>query len=227
MSTAPDDTPHTLERVGEAKLPTKHGLFTIFAYTGEGAGEHVALVFGDPHSRRGGVPVRMHSSCVTGDVFGSLRCDCGQQLELAIQHVTSAGAGAILYLDQEGRGIGLANKIRAYECQDAGFDTVDANTTLGFEADQRDYAPAAWILRDLGIADVELLTNNPHKAESLREHGIAVERVPLAVVPNLYNHRYLETKARRLGHQLPATNGHDPAWSQQQRSFPTDEQLHA
>ena len=212
MSTAPDETLHTLERVGEAQLPTKHGLFTIFAYTGAGTGEHVALVFGEPHSRRA-VPVRLHSSCVTGDVFASLRCDCGQQLELAIRHVTTAGAGAILYLDQEGRGIGLANKIRAYQCQDAGNDTVDANTMLGFEADQRDYAPAARILRDLGITDIDLLTNNPHKAESLREHGITVERVPLAVVPNPYNRRYLETKARRLGHQLPATNGHQPAWT--------------
>lgn len=226
MSTAPDETPRTLERVGEAQLPTKHGLFTIFAYIGEGVGEHVALVFGDPRSRRK-VPVRMHSSCVTGDVFGSLRCDCGQQLELAIQHVTSSGAGAILYLDQEGRGIGLANKIRAYQCQDTGFDTVDANTTLGFEADQRDYAPAALILRDLGITDIELLTNNPHKAASLRENGITVERVPLAVVPNPHNHGYLETKARRLGHQLPATNGHDPAPAQQQRRTRKDEHLHA
>lgn len=226
MSTAPDETPRTLERVGEAQLPTKHGLFTIFAYIGEGVGEHVALLFGDPRSRRK-VPVRMHSSCVTGDVFGSLRCDCGQQLELAIQHVTSSGAGAILYLDQEGRGIGLANKIRAYQCQDTGFDTVDANTTLGFEADQRDYAPAALILRDLGITDIELLTNNPHKAASLRENGITVERVPLAVVPNPHNHGYLETKARRLGHQLPATNGHDPAPAQQQRRTRKDEHLHA
>ncbi len=226
MSTAPDETPRTLERVGEAQLPTKHGLFTIFAYIGEGVGEHVALLFGDPRSRRK-VPVRMHSSCVTGDVFGSLRCDCGQQLELAIQHVTSSGAGAILYLDQEGRGIGLANKIRAYQCQDTGFDTVDANTTLGFEADQRDYAPAALILRDLGITDIDLLTNNPHKAASLRENGITVERVPLAVVPNPHNHGYLETKARRLGHQLPATNGHDPAPAQQQRRTRKDEHLHA
>lgn len=226
MSTSPDETPRTLERVGEAQLPTKHGLFTIFAYIGEGVGEHVALVFGDPRSRRK-VPVRMHSSCVTGDVFGSLRCDCGQQLELAIQHVTSSGAGAILYLDQEGRGIGLANKIRAYQCQDTGFDTVDANTTLGFEADQRDYAPAALILRDLGITDIELLTNNPHKAASLRENGITVERVPLAVAPNPHNHGYLKTKARRLGHQLPATNGHDPAPAQQQRRTRKDEHLHA
>ena len=210
MSTAPSQAPHDLVRVAEAALPTQHGHFTIFAYTGAGSGEHVALVFGEPHSRQA-VPVRLHSSCVTGDVFGSLRCDCGQQLELAIGHVTAAGAGAILYLDQEGRGIGLANKMRAYQCQDVGNDTVDANTMLGFEADQRDYAPAAWILRDLGITEVELLTNNPHKAESLRENGITVERVPLAVAPNLYNRRYLETKARRLGHQLPATNGHDPA----------------
>lgn len=226
MSTAPDETPHTLARVGEAQLHTKHGLFTIFAYTGAGAGEHVALIFGDARSHRA-VPVRLHSSCVTGDVFGSLRCDCGQQLELAIQHVTSSGAGAILYLDQEGRGIGLANKIRAYQCQDTGFDTVDANTTLGFEADQRDYAPAALILRDLGITDIDLLTNNPHKAASLRENGITVERVPLAVVPNPHNHGYLETKARRLGHQLPATNGHDPAPAQQQRRTRKDEHLHA
>ncbi|MEM8924997.1 MAG: GTP cyclohydrolase II [Actinomycetota bacterium] len=190
-------------RVGRAKLPTEHGTFAVYAYVDPAEGEHLALVFGTPEPDRP-VPVRLHSSCVTGDVFASLRCDCGQQLDEAIRRITDAGAGVVLYLDQEGRGIGLANKIRAYEKQDAGYDTVDANTTLGFEADQREYSPAAHILDDLGVTYAELLTNNPRKAEALRGLGVKVDRVPLQVPSNPHNRAYLATKVQRLGHRFEA-----------------------
>ncbi|MEM7341118.1 MAG: GTP cyclohydrolase II [Actinomycetota bacterium] len=197
-TTAPDG----LQRVARAMLPTAHGTFTVYAYEGAGDGEHLALVFGDPEPGAT-VPVRMHSACITGDVFASSKCDCGQQLDEAIRRIVDAGAGVILYLDQEGRGIGLANKIRAYERQDAGYDTVDANTTLGFAADQRDYASAALMLRDLGVTHVGLFTNNPRKADALRKSGLRVDRVPLVITPNPRNEMYLQTKARRLGHELP------------------------
>jgi 3,4-dihydroxy 2-butanone 4-phosphate synthase/GTP cyclohydrolase II len=202
VSGAHPERPPGLSRVARAKLPTANGLFMVHAYIDDD-GEHLALVHGDPEADRARpVPVRLHSACITGDVFASLKCDCGQQLEAAIDRITTAGAGVVLYLDQEGRGIGLANKMRAYEQQDAGLDTVDANTVLGFEADQRDYGVAARILDDLGIGHVELLTNNPRKAAALRAHGVTVDRVPLEIEANTYNRRYLATKAARLGHQL-------------------------
>ncbi len=201
MSTAPHAESNGLTKAGRATLPTAHGTFIVHAYTDADAGEHLALVFGDPGSGSS-VPVRLHSSCVTGDVFASLRCDCGQQLDEAIRRITSAGAGVVLYLDQEGRGIGLANKIRAYERQDGGLDTVDANVALGFEADHRNYAPAAWVLHDLGVTHVELLTNNPRKADALRRLGVTVDRSPIVVPPNPHNEQYLATKASRLGHEF-------------------------
>jgi len=169
----------------------------------EGApGEIAALTRGplDPEA----VPlVRLHSECLTGDVLGSLKCDCGQQLEFALELIGEAPCGVLLYLPQEGRGIGLANKIRAYALQDQGLDTVDANLALGLPVDRRDYAAAAHVLRSLGLRKVRLLTNNPLKSQALESHGIqVVERVPLAVPPNPVNHNYLRTKADRMGHLL-------------------------
>ena len=147
--------------------------------------------------------MRLHSECLTGDVLGSLRCDCGQQLDAALTLMADADAAVLLYLPQEGRGIGLANKIRAYALQDQGLDTVDANLALGLPVDRRDYAAAAQVLRSLGLYRVRLLTNNPLKSEALQRHGIQiVERVPLTIPPNNINRRYLRTKADRMGHLL-------------------------
>jgi GTP cyclohydrolase II len=147
--------------------------------------------------------IRLHSECLTGDVLGSLRCDCGQQLDAALELIAQAPAGVLLYLPQEGRGIGLANKIRAYALQDEGLDTVDANLALGLPVDRRDYAAAANILHSLGLSQVRLLTNNPLKEAALERHGIHVaERVPLTIPPNSVNQHYLRTKADRMGHLL-------------------------
>jgi 3,4-dihydroxy 2-butanone 4-phosphate synthase/GTP cyclohydrolase II len=176
---------------------------------------HVALVKGTGGGREPGL-VRVHSQCLTGDVFGSMRCDCGEQLSTALERIDEDGCGVFLYLRQEGRGIGLANKLRAYELQDLGLDTVDANLKLGFKADLRDYGVAAQILRDLGFDRVRLLTNNPKKIAALRDYGIdVVSREPLEIRPNASNARYLTTKRKRLGHLLehptlkaaPAANG--------------------
>ncbi|MBE3597062.1 MAG: bifunctional 3,4-dihydroxy-2-butanone-4-phosphate synthase/GTP cyclohydrolase II [Hydrogenibacillus sp.] len=193
-----------VERAGEAALPTAYGPFRMIVYRDRLDGsEHAALVTGDV----GGAPpfVRLHSECLTGDVFQSRRCDCGEQLDQAIRRIAAAGRGAVLYLRQEGRGIGLANKIRAYALQDAGLDTVEANHQLGFPADARDYAVAAEMLRDLGLRKIVLLTNNPDKVARLKHHGIDVAgREPLLVPENEHNRRYLETKRTRLGHLLDA-----------------------
>jgi GTP cyclohydrolase II len=149
------------------------------------------------------VPVRLHSACLTGDVFGSRRCDCGDQLRLAVKHMGANGGGVVLYLAQEGRGLGLVNKMRAYRLQDAGLDTIDANTTLGFDDDERDYAIAARMLEMLGITSVNLMTNNPAKLEGLSREGIEVaSRMPLHAPINADNRRYLAAKASRAGHQL-------------------------
>jgi GTP cyclohydrolase II len=168
----------------------------------DGGKEHLAIVIGDP-VKDSPVLTRLHSECLTGDLLGSLRCDCGDQLRGAIQAIAAAGGGILLYLAQEGRGIGLVNKLRAYRLQDEGFDTIDANERLGFDADERVYRPAATILRALGFGKVRLLTNNPAKVEGLSACGIdVVERVPHRFPANGHNETYLRTKAARAGHLL-------------------------
>jgi 3,4-dihydroxy 2-butanone 4-phosphate synthase/GTP cyclohydrolase II len=192
-----------VQRVAEAKLPTKFGEFTIMAYRSKvDPDEHVALVYGDVVS---GDPVlvRVHSECLTGDVFASLRCDCGQQLAMAMQAIVAEGKGVILYMRQEGRGIGLHNKLRAYALQDQGMDTVEANELLGFAADLRDYGIGAQILADIGLQSIRLLTNNPRKVVGLEGHGLkVVETVPIVAPPNTYNASYLKTKGAKLGHHF-------------------------
>ena len=185
-----------------ATLPTPYGVFRIEVVTDEGGLEHVALSMGD---LRGPDPVlvRVHSECLTGDAFGSLRCDCGPQLNAALAAVADRGWGCVLYLRQEGRGIGLHAKIQAYHLQDQGADTLDANLMLGHPADGRDYTVAATMLNSLGAGQVSLLTNNPDKVEQLRSYGIdVVERIPLVVGVGDDNRQYLKTKAERMGHQL-------------------------
>ncbi len=168
----------------------------------DGGLEHLAIVIGQPDVNEA-VLTRIHSECFTGDLLGSLRCDCGDQLRGAIQEIADAGHGVLLYLAQEGRGIGIVNKLRAYELQDRGFDTLDANEQLGFDADERVYLPAAQMLRQLDFAKVRLMTNNPEKVETLARHGVeVVERVPHSFPSNKHNESYLSTKAARLGHQF-------------------------
>jgi 3,4-dihydroxy 2-butanone 4-phosphate synthase/GTP cyclohydrolase II len=192
-----------VERVAQTRLPTVHGEFTAVGYR-DGAGvEHIALVTGDLGEGRD-VLVRVHSECLTGDVFGSLRCDCGSQLAVALGQVAAAGRGVVLYMrGHEGRGIGLLPKLRAYSLQDRGRDTVDANLELGLPADARDYRVAARILADLGVHTVSLLTNNPAKTVALEQHGVSISnRIPLEVPPTPDNLRYLRTKRDRMGHLL-------------------------
>ena len=194
-----------VHRVAEAKLPTKYGEFTIMAYKSTiDPDEHVALVKGDVSTEEP-VLVRVHSECLTGDVFGSLRCDCGQQMAMAMQAMAKEGRGVFLYMRQEGRGIGLHNKLRAYALQDQGVDTVEANELLGFAADLRDYGIGAQILTDIGLERIRLLTNNPRKVVGLEGHGLkVVETVPIVVPPNSYNASYLKTKGAKLGHHFVA-----------------------
>jgi 3,4-dihydroxy 2-butanone 4-phosphate synthase/GTP cyclohydrolase II len=193
-----------VRRVAETKLPTEFGEWRCVAYRAlTDPDEHVALVFGEVD---GGDPtlVRVHSQCVTGDVFGSQRCDCGEQLHMAMKMISEAGRGVIVYMRQEGRGIGLHNKIRAYHLQDGGMDTVEANEALGFPADRRDYGIGMQILVDLGLKQLRLLTNNPTKRAGLEGYGLeVVERVPIMSQPNEHNLRYLETKRKKMGHLLP------------------------
>jgi GTP cyclohydrolase II len=193
-----------LSRVAEARVPLAdaENARLIAFRPGDGGSEHLAILIGTPDP---GAPVlvRLHSACFTGDVLASLRCDCGDQLRGAIAAISAAGGGVLLYLAQEGRGIGLVNKLRAYQLQDAGFDTVDANEQLGFDADERVYLPAAEMLRQLGFGTVRLLTNNPEKVAALERYGIRiVERVPHVFPSNDHNERYLRTKATRSGHLL-------------------------
>jgi 3,4-dihydroxy 2-butanone 4-phosphate synthase/GTP cyclohydrolase II len=192
-----------VQKVAEAKLPTKYGGFIAIAYKSTvDADEHVALVKGDISDDEP-VLVRVHSECLTGDVFGSLRCDCGDQIALAMQSINDEGRGVFLYMRQEGRGIGFHNKLRAYALQDQGMDTVEANIALGFKPDLRDYGIGAQILADLGLHNIRLLTNNPKKVIGLESYGIKIiETVPLIVPPNPYNFHYLQTKQEKLGHIL-------------------------
>ena len=192
-----------VERVGEARLPTKYGDFQIVSYRDEISGdEHVALVKGSPEDSED-VLVRVHSECLTGDVFGSLRCDCGQQLHKALRMIEEEEEGVLLYMRQEGRGIGLGNKVCAYKLQDQGMDTVEANRHLGFDDDLREYGIGAQILSDLGLSNIRLLTNNPRKVVGLEGYGLHLaETVPIEVEPNEHNRGYLKTKKEKLGHRL-------------------------
>jgi 3,4-dihydroxy 2-butanone 4-phosphate synthase/GTP cyclohydrolase II len=195
-----------VHRVAEASLPTRYGEFVVVAYKSDiDTDEHLALVMGNVSTRKP-VLARVHSECLTGDVFGSLRCDCGAQVMLALQHIAEEGRGVLLYMRQEGRGIGFHNKICAYALQDKGLDTVEANLSLGFEPDLRDYGIGAQILADLGLHKIRLLTNNPKKVIGLEGYGLeVVETVPIIVPPNPHNRRYLETKQKKMGHLLEIT----------------------
>ena len=189
--------------VATAQLPTEFGDFEIHAYDDRAERKtHIALVLGVIGDGKG-VLVRIHSSCLTGDVFHSARCDCGPQLHAAMERVAAEGRGVILYLNQEGRGIGLANKIRAYALQDQGYDTVEANERLGFGADQREYGLGVEILRDLGVKSMRMLTNNPRKLAGVENHGMSVsELVPIEIPASESTRRYLRTKKEKLGHLL-------------------------
>lgn len=192
-----------VEKGVEVDMPTAHGHFRLIPFRQKSNGlEHIALIKGTFEENEP-VLVRVHSSCATGDIFGSMRCDCGEQLHRAMEQIEKEGKGAIIYLNQEGRGIGLMEKMKAYKLQEEGMDTVDANICLGHQADERDYGVGAQILREIGIHKMRLLTNNPVKRVGLEAYGLEiVENVPIEVTPNTYNERYLHTKKDRMGHTL-------------------------
>ncbi len=191
-----------------AFLPTKFGIFKLSIYASFDQREHAVLVMGNPSTslrarNKKPVLVRLHSQCLTGDTLFSLRCDCGDQLKTSMKKIKSETRGVIIYLNQEGRGIGLTNKIKAYSLQDRGLDTVDANHILGLPKDARDYLSAAQILKDLNVTTINLLTNNPQKLDQLEKYGIKVnKRIPLEITPNHINKNYLKTKKEKLGHKL-------------------------
>jgi GTP cyclohydrolase II len=200
----------TIEYQASAVLPTRFGDFRLEAFRDGKGDEHIALIAGNPID---GCLVRLHSECATGDVLGSLRCDCRDQLELSLHMIQTAGAGIFIYLrGHEGRGIGLANKIKAYALQDKGLDTVEANVSLGFAPDERDYDAAVEILHHYGVKKVRLLTNNRHKIHALEEAGIQTEQVPLWAASNPHNENYLDTKQKRLGHIEPAQINRIKKW---------------
>jgi 3,4-dihydroxy 2-butanone 4-phosphate synthase/GTP cyclohydrolase II len=203
------DTERFVRRQAEAAMPSAFGSFRAIGFRNELDGsEHVAIVKGEPKRAEGPVLVRVHSECLTGDAFGSLRCDCRPQLEAALRMIEAAGEGVVVYLRQEGRGIGLINKLRAYSLQDGGLDTVEANERLGFAADLRNYGVGAQILSDLGVHRLRLITNNPRKIAGLGGYGLAVEdRVPLVIDPGDYNAAYLQAKRLKLGHLMEADSG--------------------
>jgi 3,4-dihydroxy 2-butanone 4-phosphate synthase/GTP cyclohydrolase II len=193
----------SFRRVATATLPTEYGEFQIHVYENPADGQtHVALVRGEIGNGEA-VLARMHSACLTGDIFHSARCDCGPQLDMAMRRIAGEGRGILIYLNQEGRGIGLANKIRAYALQEEGYDTVEANERLGFGADQRDYSVGVQIFRDLGVRSVRLLSNNPRKLAGVTGDGLSVsERIPIEIPPSDSTRRYLKTKKDKLGHEL-------------------------
>ena len=192
-----------IKREAEVKMPTEYGDFKLVAYEQINTNEvHMALVKGE-WEKDEPVLVRVHSSCVTGDIFGSCRCDCGTQLHSAMQMVEKEGKGIVLYMKQEGRGIGLLNKLKAYKLQEEGYDTVEANLKLGFDMDNRDYGIGAQILHDLGVSKIRLITNNPKKRVGLMGYGLEiVDNVPIEIVPNPHNEKYLMTKRDKLGHSI-------------------------
>ena len=191
-----------MKKIADAFFPTRYGKFTIHAFVDEDGGEHIALTR-CTHAGHDEVPVRVHSRCLTGDTLTSKRCDCHDQLEASLRYLERKKCGMLIYLDQEGRGIGLSNKIKAYALQDKGMDTVEANVHLGFGEDSRDYGAAADILKFFGVKKIALLTNNPKKIQDLERHGIkVVKRIPLVTKPNKYNKKYLETKKEKMNHFL-------------------------
>ena len=196
-----------VSRSASSTLPTKYGEFSIVSYEVQfESQEPIALVMGDPAKADNAPLVRMHSSCFTGDLINSLRCDCGDQLQMALEMIAKEGCGVLVYLPQEGRGIGLAAKIKAYDLQDQGLDTVEANTALGFKADMRDYGVGIQILKDLGLKEVRLLTNNPKKTEAFNLRGFdlqVVDQVPILSPINEHNQKYMDTKRDKMGHKLP------------------------